>query len=287
MRDFLNAIWGPYDGWGEIRCLKGKEVKQAFLRTVEHLPGSELLMCDETGWDVYYGVLPRIHPSGTAANCPSETTVLWADVDAKSHPSKAHALYTVNQFPVSPSAIVDSGGGYHVYWLLRQPLDLPTAQRIMKRVAGVIHGDHVQDAPRILRLPGTHNHKYATPAPVRLLRLDSTYRHDPTDFAAWGGEDRPARAFAATGQSKGDLPQSLVAAIEQQVQKGAQSERDFGVACGLVREGYGFDDIWRVFVDHPEGCGSKLYELGGPSHRAAEHYLTHTILRAEEQAWTT
>lgn len=75
-----------------------------------------------------------------------------------------------------PSIIVSSGGGAHVYWTLDKPVPpsvwTPLAQQLKNRC--IEHGLEIDptttaDAARILRAPGTHNYKTATPRPVQVI----------------------------------------------------------------------------------------------------------------------
>jgi hypothetical protein len=78
--------------------------------------------------------------------------------------------------------IVDSGGGYHCYWLLVEPFMLTTdeararADHVQKGwVTRVGSDDGAKDLARVLRIPGTHNFKeaYAPNYPeVRFRRAD-------------------------------------------------------------------------------------------------------------------
>lgn len=78
---------------------------------------------------------------------------------------KARALAKVNDLYYLPSVVIDSGGGYHCYWLLRQPVpvdecnrsDLQILQHAWVRMVGADSG--ASDLRRVLRLPGTHNMK--------------------------------------------------------------------------------------------------------------------------------
>jgi len=72
--------------------------------------------------------------------------------------------------------IVNSGYGVHVYWPFDADLPITQWLRLSSRLAGAfakvgVHLDTTvtQDAARILRLPGTLNHKHGTTAPVRVL----------------------------------------------------------------------------------------------------------------------
>ena len=117
----------------------------------------------------------------------------FADIDYGSEGHKgdrlprneADALGFLEGLPKPPSVIVHSGGGLQAYWLFETPLVLASEEinRLAERAthgwyawiesfaeAYGYHFDHVKDLARVLRPPGTHNHKYGTARPVRLLR---------------------------------------------------------------------------------------------------------------------
>jgi hypothetical protein len=105
--------------------------------------------------DVYVGVLLRTRPSrrqGTAL--PGH--VAWADVDGPWNPERNRALARLAGRTVWQ---VDSGGGRHVYL----PLDLlepPDRLEAWNRRLGVLLGaDAGWSETKVLRLPGTFNHK--------------------------------------------------------------------------------------------------------------------------------
>ena len=111
---------------------------------------------------------------------------LWVDLDvgagAHKYPDKATALKALllacddsGAMP-KPSILVDSGGGIHAYWTMSGALELPewltAARRLQKYfVTAGVKLDHgiSTDAARIMRLPGTMNHKLATPRPCKVL----------------------------------------------------------------------------------------------------------------------
>ena len=117
---------------------------------------------------------------------------VWADVDGyKDYPTKSAALDAIMKFVKDaalpqPTAIVDSGGGWHVYWISDKPL---TPQEWILYANGLweliqkhgLKADNVTtDAARILRVPGTFNHKTLPPRPVVLRWLQP----NDIDFAA-------------------------------------------------------------------------------------------------------
>lgn len=108
---------------------------------------------------------------------------LWIDIDVKpnQYATLADALKALFEFIAKvglppPSALVSSGNGLHVYWISDVALDVaewaPYAhglkallvQEGLKCDAGL-----TTDQARILRMPGTFNHKSDPPKPVQLL----------------------------------------------------------------------------------------------------------------------
>jgi len=114
-----------------------------------------------------------------AINC------LFADVDGEKLGNKSAALSYVNTFTPTPTAVIDSGGGYHCYWLLNTPVPVTDKNReylsrVQYRWVNFVKSDGgAKDMARVLRLPGTFNRKpqYPQPLPIRLLRVfwDKTY----------------------------------------------------------------------------------------------------------------
>jgi len=127
----------------------------------------------------YFGVALRTPQAardrkGSAPYCQT-LTVLFVDADFK-HLGEAVTRKRLAEFPIPPSIIVNSGGGLHPYWLLRQPLDLQDnyrdAQSILRRLAkGVadIVDESVSEPARILRVPGSFNFKKEYGEPRRVV----------------------------------------------------------------------------------------------------------------------
>jgi len=147
----------------------------------------------------YFGVHPcaAIPPKNTKGETRSPEFVrsqieyiaaincLFADIDGEKHGGKTKALSHVNTFSPTPTAVIDSGGGYHAYWLLNTPVEVTDKNReylsrVQYRWVDFVKSDGgAKDIARVLRLPGTFNRKpdYPRPVPIRLLRVfwDKTY----------------------------------------------------------------------------------------------------------------
>ena len=107
--------------------------------------------------------------------------VLWIDIDRKGPghasedlPSTVEDMVTLLRgIPFEPSFITDTGGGWHVYWMLSAPLALDDktrdafqeTERALQRTLGEAakahgwHMDNTSDLARVLRPAGSHNHK--------------------------------------------------------------------------------------------------------------------------------
>jgi hypothetical protein len=97
-----------------------------------------------------------------------------------------------------------SGGGWHSYWLLKEPAEGPEelekAELIMQRLAEGLDGDPVHDRSRIMRMPGTFNHKYGEPRRARLEHCDSELRYG-LDQLLKMAEGLPRRAEGEPGHT--------------------------------------------------------------------------------------
>lgn len=129
-----------------------------------------------------------------------ECRAFWLDIDiggAGEYPDDHTALKAVLQACTedtmpAPSAIVRSGGGLHLYWLMATPLgyeDWCHAARRFKQYwmdAGVLFDRKcTADPARILRVPGTPNHKIPdSPRDTKVLSL-AYFNYDNAFIDQW------------------------------------------------------------------------------------------------------
>lgn len=165
--------------------------------------------------NVYFGVNASRKPKRaknediTAINC------LYVDLDAKDQAFgydkgaiSAHidALWNHGDGLPYPTVIVDSGGGYHCYWLLETTVTVDDGNRERLRAvqAGWVKlwgGDNsAKDLARILRLPTTKNHKYTPPRPVQIIESDNRrlYQFEELAALALAGADSPSTPEQST-----------------------------------------------------------------------------------------
>ena len=176
--EFLKTLNQFSEGKIEVRALPSK--KQAFFE-INNLPGI-FSFCKQNEKDhLYFGVATKDGQGGKKENIVN-IPAFWADVDFKDTPREILSD-RLSKFPFKPSIIVKSGGGVHLYWLLKQPAtkeDIAALEGVNKRIVSVLGGDpKACDAAHILRIPDTINHKY--PAKCEVSQINQ-YTYELNDF---------------------------------------------------------------------------------------------------------
>ena len=124
----------------------------------------------------YFGVALR-NNDGTKKGI-TEIPAVWCDIDYKNTPRDI-LIEKLKQFPFRPSMIVKSGGGIHLYFILKEPSnqhDIPVVEDVNKRISIALGGDlNACDASRIMRIPGTYNTKYDKPILCEMVKKENFY----------------------------------------------------------------------------------------------------------------
>jgi len=156
LRQWLWAIRGASPpGWFfEIRHTRaGRGMAQVFEPVTEIDNTVQLVTRLGQSQDTYVGVLPRVRRSGKAADV-EVGHVAWVDLD------DAEAVEAADTFPVPPSLKLSSGNGQHRYWVLDAPTPAAEIVEANRRLATHLKADlAATDRARIMRAPGTLNHK--------------------------------------------------------------------------------------------------------------------------------
>lgn len=263
---------------------------------------------------LYVGVCLRRGTDGTA-NGVSRARTCWADIDAKlwrSPTPQQDALTAIQHFVLLPSVVVDTGGGYHVYWCLDTPVDLhllsnrTRLERLNAALARAVCGpdrqpDPVQDVARVLRLPGSLNHKYAPPRSVTVIWYAPDRRYALNDLERvlterfpWAVPSRmnPRSSLVASplAQSRAmDFQHVLPTRHSRRpilrllAKPGAAgyrsaSEADAAIATALLGSGLTEQEALRVLISSPRGQDAFVRK----GERYAPRYWHRTVMRAAE-----
>jgi hypothetical protein len=170
---WMARLWGQRDGYACL-CLghgghlspTGRYVFDRFTQRLDRWPAGRARLLAEAmaaagHADVYVGVLLRARPSRRAASPGQPPTALagqvaWADVDGPWTAERAAALARLGGRLVWQ---VHSGSGRHLYLPLDQPEPPERLESWNRRFGALLAADAGWSQTKLLRLPGTFNHK--------------------------------------------------------------------------------------------------------------------------------
>ncbi|KLU61702.1 hypothetical protein CEB3_c18800 [Peptococcaceae bacterium CEB3] len=154
----------------------------------------------------YFSLCPRNTPEGKEIHDVSGISVLWADIDAHGRP-KSEAWEQVQKLDPLPSVLVDSGGGYHAYWLLDDFYPTPDdetrddAAAIERGLTRHMGGDMAAtDLARIFRVPGTMNIKPETMRKAEIISWHPDIRYPVSVFQ--GMAEKSGRKLSVTNRQE-------------------------------------------------------------------------------------
>jgi hypothetical protein len=198
---FLKSLYQYCDeGSINLRFLPSGENQFFPLEKINSIPA---ILEAHKGQNAYFGVATRVDGDGSK-NGIIEIPALWVDLDVYklTDKQKEESRQRYKEFPLKATSIIDSGGGCYLLWMLKEPAskdEIPRVENLLDRLAFYFHGDMaVTDSSRILRIPGSLNHKYPhTPLvaikdflPERQSSLDD-FEILPQLEATSGKDDKP------------------------------------------------------------------------------------------------
>lgn len=231
IKHFLTGLYGDSPGYLGIWTQADKSTRFFQYTEIDQAAEYALSRCQET--NIYYniGLQKELPASGSRGQAKEVLVIpgLWLDVDlaggshkAENLPEEDKARVLLDEFPIPPTLIVHTGGGWHCYWQANSPLLLGT-QELHQQAAGLLqqfqkafihhfshHGyklDNTSDLARLLRLPGTLNYKSDPPTEVKILaELDARYTWEElesavTDFALDVSPNLPSEGHSSEAQA--------------------------------------------------------------------------------------
>lgn len=241
--------------------------------------------------DVWFAPALRDGEYGGAAHV-TRLQSLWCDVDAKCfRGGKQEAYEAIRGLPLPPTLLVDTGGGFHPYWLLAQPIaasDLGShARQAMKGVRLSLNNranarlDPVDDLSRVLRLPGSWNSKYDPPTRVAVIESNLRLTYTLEDFRRAGLWEpspipptpaavrvrplTPPRAFPRWVQEALSYPDRFI--------RHSPSELDFAVVCRLL-DAVGPKEAEAIWLSSQLGAREKVQDRPDYRERTIRAALT-------------
>lgn len=182
---------------------------------------------------------------------------LWLDIDiagpahkSTNLPPSLDAVHELlAKLPMQPTTIVHSGNGVHCWWLFKElwtfddEAEQDEAANLVRQFQNTFiywakeRGwklDNTSDLARVLRPPGTWNHKSQPPKPVRVIELDPERRYNQSDFESYllevdqlpkaaepmeqtiiaGGRNAALTSIAGTMRRRGMTKEEILAALQ-------------------------------------------------------------------------
>lgn len=194
--DFLEALFSRYckktGGFIMVRTTDRNHVKTSN----RYFPNTETLAREQYADDlnVLVGVCPRERMRPGKEHIRHMTAV-WASIDIgpdgysgkeRHFANERQAIAATKSFPLAPSIIVQSGRGFHLYWLLKEAKEITNVQAVeslLQRIAEFFQCSSEVGIDSFLRLPDTWNPKHpGHPVRCRVQHLDSSARYDFSEF---------------------------------------------------------------------------------------------------------
>ncbi|MEL6149802.1 MAG: DNA-primase RepB domain-containing protein [Pseudomonadota bacterium] len=162
---------------------------------------SRLLATNKKGWGAFVAVGLR-RPGLTRYQRGTERDLValpavFVDLDDPS----SDALRRLRDLRPTPSCITFTGGGYHAYWWLDQPLtDMTRARHVLRGLQREVGGDPMSPV-QCLRLPESHNTKpHRQNTLCQIIELNDRY-HPVTAFNHLLPRQTPPRKRRAPRQT--------------------------------------------------------------------------------------
>jgi P4 family phage/plasmid primase-like protien len=241
IRQFIEGVHGTEPGGWLILWTRQDKATRAFdLRAKNALAEAvEYCAAKAASFDVYAATgLQKERPVGTGRGTEAGVCALrglWGDVDiagaahkaAELPPTELEARSLIDAVGLEPSIVVRSGFGLQPYWLFKEswPIEsdeerkrlkaLSTRFQLNLRLRATQRGwgmDSTTDLCRVLRVPGTFNHKIK--GDIRLVTAeyaDYAYNLDDFEGVLPGVEDREESRREPSARP--DLPPALLPPI--------------------------------------------------------------------------
>lgn len=161
------------------------DIKRYFLSSIDEIVQTVQELNSHMSYNIYFEC-PELKPNainGQEPNC-FRYPFLYADIDDCDKDSEGNIIRTytkeelmsrIKSFVLPPSLIIDSGHGYHLYWLLDIPIyDKAAMQYILNKIQELLGSDrNTTKLTQILRPVGTFNLKDlqagGSPLPVQFV----------------------------------------------------------------------------------------------------------------------
>lgn len=304
---FFSMLYPLSSGWVELRPFREKKPvsnNRSWLPVRNKSRITNRCLALRRRYDLFYGVATRSKESKNRKVATKQylkaLTCLFADMDAKDFQGMEAIYEKISDFPLTPSAVVHSGHGLHIYYFLEQPVNLNTKKAInemeslIKALVKALPADRTSGVSQILRVPNSINWKDPYhPRPVEVKKLENRRYslgrlREVLDWQKKAVTLSPGPEIDLSPPAKEINIEGLkiTARMKELIKTGwrdefrdhypSRSECDQAVITALLSADYSPSIIKYIFEHYP--IGEKYREKG--KHR--DRYLKHSIKRAKK-----
>lgn len=192
---FLETIIGKADWYCAVGITESGKTIQKFFKRIEDMADAAINF-DRNDINSFYAMGAFDQDQSRKAEDVISLKAFYLDIDCgegKEYDSKEEALTSLNlfckKFRLKKPLLVDSGGGLHAYWVLKEAVPVAEWQPVAEKFRQLCLNNDLridtkvtQDPARILRVPGTHNHKTKYGGLRPKARVLSTREPKPLPF---------------------------------------------------------------------------------------------------------
>lgn len=193
--DLLKALWRSPDKTHQIGLLDRQTNHFRNIPVKSLAEAMELIQKQAPSVDLYFACAEYETPNNRKAANASGACAFWMDIDcgkdkagndrgyatAQEAEDAVQGFCTTTGLP-TPTQIVDSGGGLHVYWVLDDAVlrdswkySASKLKALTKQCDLFADDSRTADIASVLRIPGTLNHKYKPARPVVLKHASTAF----------------------------------------------------------------------------------------------------------------
>lgn len=189
LKGFLQMIAGP-GGTIHIRTqsVVDDSIQEYWLKPDEYEPESLEEAFGQKSLDEQRNMWFQVSTVNDHSKTPVGANVVWADIDLYKYPGGETQAMGLMRYLPTPSVVVRSGRGLHVYWKLKETISaagpMSAAQILAKSAQWFLGSDPAHSPSKLLRIPGTLNFKpndYEGGKPCEIIRVNDVV-YDPKDF---------------------------------------------------------------------------------------------------------
>jgi len=259
-KEFLEKVLG--DGYYSVLGLGDKKI-QSFHATIDDVieRANEL---DAEGINAYFGLATFETNKDRRVTNVKSLSSFYLDLDCgvgKEYTNQNEAFLDLKRFVKATGLprpmLINSGYGIHVYWVLTESVSyaewLPVAQGLKDMcIRHNLSADNgvTADAARVLRVPGTHNHKRGTQKPVMFLGTGEFHDVEFDEFSRLVG----AEGISIPTKVDNEENEFKKAIIEN-------SENSFKVILDKTIKGVGCEQIKNI-MENQQDISEPLWRAG-------------------------